>query len=310
MKKLIMFVVMCLLFTQCRKDENDYVEETAKTVPVTLELSLCQTRSDFMDLFPLGKINWGNENKEESIYLSVSNRYLYYDHDLQYTVKVGELFELKAEVNEPTDKLVFRGEIPQNLLWTGKACKLYYFGNNGRGEEGANVTNIYDTKYPDCLIGKRVSFAKQNGSLEELGNYHIASSSVKVTAIKDADRNIIGFDLSAISFTSNMSLALLDLEGVTTLGGSATDLKSYTVMWANNSEFIETYEIDDASKMDVSDNVGKKSFIALLPSDGDVGLECDKGSYYFEGGIQSNQVYVERNGNTPDNVLPLIWETP
>lgn len=310
-----------LLFARCGKEniETEIQECDEKTVPVSFELSLNHTRSDFTNLFPDGKINWGNKNKVEYIYIAIPNRYLYYNMDKQYTVRVGGLFELKADVQESTDKLLFEGEIPQNLLWDKRQICLYYFGSNGQGSEGTNVTNIYHVdetgnfKYTeDCMIGKRVYFDKQDGSLENIGNYHVATIYASAVEIKDESGNIMGYDLNTLDkkLENQMSVAMLDLEGETMLGGNATKVKSITVKWANNKEFIMTLDNDAKTNIDVSGNVGSKSLIALLPTDGTATLECGKGRYYFDSGVKKNKVYVGKNGYTFESVMPLEWETP
>lgn len=314
-----MMLLTTLLFARCGKENVEMYEGDEKTVPVSFELSLNQTRSDFMSLFPEGKINWGNKNNMEYIYIAIPSRYLYYNMDKQYTVQVGGLFELKAEVLESTDKLVFKGVIPQNLLWEQRWVCLYYFGNNGQGLEGTNVTNIYHVdetgnfKYTeDCMVGKKISFDKQDGSIENIGDYHVATIYASTKAIKDENNNIIRYDLNTLGekVENQMAVAVLDIEGETTLRGTAANVKSLTVKWANNKEFVTTLEYDSNATIDVTGNVGEKSLIALLPTEGDATLECDKGKYYFDGGVKKNKVYVEKNGYTFESVQPLKWETP
>ncbi len=308
---LLLMTIATLLFTQCKKKEEISVsDESSDLVKVSFELPVEQDKSDFTSVLPDGNINWGNSNNIEYMYLAVGDRYLYYNHDLQCTVRVGELFEMQAEVNGPTDKLMFTGMIPQNLLYASKKCTLYYFGNNGRGGDGTNVTNIYDEKYQDCVIGKTISFSEQNGRIEDLGNYHIASMPVKyIYVIRDEERNILEFQLRVTELENNMSVAMLDLTDETTLGGSATCMQSYTIKWTG-LEFEEIIEYVPDGTYDVSGNPGEKSFIALLPTDDDVTLECGKGSYTFEDGTGRNHIYVERLGSTIEESVSLIWEHP
>lgn len=303
-----MFIMMSaiLLFTQCKKDDVVHTDDLSETVPVTFELPKDMSKSDFNNLLPDGNINWGNENNIEYIYLAVSDRYLYYSHELSMTLKVGELFELTAEVTEATDRLVFSGMIPKNLLWNSKRCTLYYFGNNGNAPEGSNVTNIYDVKYTDCVIGKTVSFAQQTGDVNNLGDYHIASIPVKIQTLRDEERNILGFNLIVELFNNNMSIAMLDLEGETTLGGSATAMQSYTLKWEGLT-FEESYDVVEGGTIDVTGNVGEKSLIALLPNAEPVTLECGKGKYEFREGLPSNCLFMDRMGNNFDDATPLPW---
>lgn len=311
MKLFLSIVMIVTLFVRCKK-ENEYImeNESSDMVKVTFELPLDGDKSDFFNILPHGDINWGNSNHVEYLYLAVRDRYLYYDSQLNYTVRVGELFEMHAEVDEATDKLIFSGMIPQNLLYPTKPCVLYYFGNNGRGEDGTNVTNIYDHEYPDCVIGKTVSFSKQSGNIEDVGNYHVASvrvSSIKI--IRDEDRNILEFRLNANKLQNNMSIAMLDLTDETVLEGSATKMQSYTIKWTG-LEFEEFIEYDSNGTYDVSGNPGDKSFVALLPTNECATLECGKGCYTFYEGISRNQVYLERNGGSIEESSPLIWNRP
>lgn len=311
MKLLMSMMMIAILFAQCKKKEETVVSsETSDLVKVSFELPINEGKSDFTSVLPDGTINWGNSNNIEYMYLGLNDRYLYYDHDLSYTVRVGAMFEMQAEVNEATNKLTFSGMIPQNLLYSSKKCTLYYFGNNGRGGEGTNVTNIYDEKYPDCVIGKTISFSKQNGNIEELGNYHVASIPVTyVYTIRDEERNVLEFELRVGLLESNMSVAMLDLTDETTLKGSATNLQSYTIKWTG-LEFEEFIESVPDGSYDVSGNPGEKSFIALLPAEDEVSLECNKGSYVFDEGIGRNQFYIGMSGNTIDEAKPLVWEQP
>mgnify|MGYP003407963283 CR=1 FL=1 len=310
-KLFLSMAMIVFLFTQCKKKEEIIENEVSSDlVKVSFELPINESRSDFTTILPDGTINWGNSNNIEYLYLGVNDRYLYYNHELSYTVRVGEMFEMQAEVNEATDKLTFSGMIPQNLLYSSKKCTLYYFGNNGRGGEGTNVTNIYDEKYPECVIGKTISFSKQSGNIEELGNYHVASIPVTyVYTIRDEDRNIIEFQLRVGLLESNMSVAMLDLTNETTLQGSATNLQSYTIKWTGLA-FEEFIESSPEGSYDVTGNPGERSFIALLPTEEDATLECGKGTYVFEGGIERNQFYIGRAGSTLEESAPLIWEQP
>lgn len=294
-----------LLFTQCKKEDAELVDNSTDFVPVTFEMSKDVSKSDFTNILPSGNINWGNDNNIEYIYLGVSNSHLYYSIELAETVRVGELFELSAEVVESTDRLVFSGMVPQNLLWDAKRCTLYYFGNNGNALEGTNVTNIYDEKFTDCVIGKQVSFAKQTGDIRDLGDYHLASIPVRINTLEDEENNIIGFDLIAESFNNTMSIAMLDLEGETALGGTAAALQTYTLIW-DGAKFVESCEMLEGETMDVTGNVGKKSLIALLPIEESVTLECSKGRYTFPI-LPSNTLFVGNVGYGYDETNPLPW---
>lgn len=341
MRLFLLMLIALMLFTQC-KNEEEYVEERKHTdmVKVSVELPVDCTRSDFTGVLPEGKINWGNDNDVEYLYLALVDCYAYNDKTTSGMVYVGEMFEMEAKVDESTDKLHFVGMVPQNLIYSTKKCTLYYFGNNGKGEEGTNVTNIYDKKYPDCLIGKTVSFSNQNGSIENIGDFHVASIPVDyIHIVKNENKEVVEFKLSAGLLKSNMSVAMLDLTDETTLRGNATYLQSYTIKWVGRN-FQEFIGLKCGATYDVSGNPGEKSFVALLPTDleppyleflelpapdilppgtelfdllpiGDnASLVSDKGQFMFENGIERNHVYVGGLGHTIEESTPIKWQQP
>ena len=308
MRKLVfMMMFSLLLFVQCKKDNEDYGAE--EMVPVRLEVPLDKSRSDFSDLFPFGKISWGNGVNVEYAYLAVPYALEFCDVSMgYYTQHLGIMFEMEAKVNEKMDKLVFEGNVYTHALTDKTSCTMYYFGNNGRG--GSNVITYNKKIIDNNIIGKKISFDSQTGSIDELGNYHLAKALVKVKKNVDEKGNPISYDLTIESFKTMTSLALLDLERVTKLEGSAARLKSYTIKWTDDYVFEETYEYDTLAYIDVSGNVGKKSLIALLPTKESVTLECRKGKYEFTEGIKSNQVYLGGKGESIEEAEPLKWGAP
>ena len=178
MRKFV-FIMMSslLLFVQCKKDNEDYGAE--EMVPVRLEIPLDKSRSDFSDLFPLGKISWGNGVNVEYAYLAVPYALEFCDVSMgYYTQHLGIMFEMEAKVNEKMDKLVFEGNVYTHALTDKTSCTMYYFGNNGRG--GSNVITYNKKIIDNNIIGKKISFNRQTGSIDELGNYHLAKALVKV----------------------------------------------------------------------------------------------------------------------------------
>lgn len=307
MKKImLMMILSVLLFTQCKKDDGDSVVENDAPIPIKLEISLNKTRTDFSELFPFGKINWGNADNVECIYLAVPYAVEYCDVSMGfYTQYLGVLVELKAEVNEKKDKLVFYGEVGNNIIMPTGYYTAYYFG----GRENV-VDSVYTKLSKNHIIGKKIMFDSQMGSIDELGNYHLAKADVKITRNVDAIGRVQSYDLSIESFTSKNSIALLDLEGVTELKGSAVKLKSFSVRWNEDYVFEEEYEYDSTYVMSVNSDVKSKFFLSLLPTKESVTLECAKGIYEFPNGIESNQVYIGGNGNSIEDVKPLRWRKP
>ena len=302
----IVFVMMTslLFFVQCKKGNVDPSAE--EMVPVRLEVPLDKSRSDFSDLFPFGKISWGNENGMEYVYLTVPYALEFCDVSMGfYTQYLGIMFEMQAEVNEKMDKLVFEGNVYTYALANKDYCDMYYFGNGGK--VGGNVTTYYKQLTDRNIIGKKMTFSYQTGDVDDLGNYHLAKAYVKVKKNVDDKGAPISYDLEIESFKTITSLALLDLEGETKLEGTAARLKSYTIKWTENYVFEEIYEYDTTAYINVRGNVGKKSLIALLPTKESVTLECSKGNYEFTEGIRSNQIYLGGKGESLDDALPLKW---
>lgn len=306
MRKFLLFIMVSslLLFTRCKKDnESPSAEET---VPVRLELPIDKTRSDFSDLFPFGKISWGNNKKMEYVYLTVPYALEFCDVSMgNYIQYLGIMFEMQAEVNEKMDKLVFEGNVYTYALADKKYCEMYYFGNNGKS--GGNVTTYYKQLTDRNIIGKKMTFSNQTGDIDDLGNYHLAKAYVKVKKNVNDKGTPISYDLEIESFKTITSLALLDLEGETKLEGTATRLKSFAIKWTDDYVFEEIYEYDTSAYINVRGNAGKKSLITLLPTRESVTLECSKGKYEFTEGIRSNQVYLGGKGESIDDALPLKW---
>ena len=309
MKKVLLVIALSFLLLSCKKEKMNCGTDEERLVPIRFELPLnSKTRSYFGDLLPNGNIKWGNNNNVERIYISIPYRYSYYVQGVG-TIILGELRELKAEVDEPTDKLIFTGDAQANNLQNARQYHLYYFGNNGQGGDSTNVTNYY-SDYKNMLIGKKISFARQTGDINELGNYHLAKIKVKATPIKDADGVVQSFDLVAGDLQNINSIAKLDLTEETVLGGTATEMQSFTLMWNTTTrEFEEVIDNEPNATFDIRDNAGRNSYISLLPNDGDnVFLECSKGHYKFVDGIKSNQLYIGKNADNIENALPLRWE--
>ncbi len=308
MKKFTVFIAVLLFLLSCNKEKMNETADEERLVPVRFELSLnSHTRSDFNDLLPNGNIQWGNSKNVEYIYVSIPYKCSYYVQGVG-TITLGELLEMKAEVDGPTDKLIFTGEVPSNNLQNARQYHLYYFGNNGQGGEGTNVTN-YHSSYKNILIGKTISFARQTGNIDDLGNYHLAKIKVKAVPIKDGDGVVQSFELVADDLQNINSVAKLDLTGETKLIGTAAELLNFTLLWNTSTKsFDEILEKAREATIDVSDNAGRNSYISLLPNDDDVYLECSKGRYKFVDGIKSNQLYIGSYADDIEDARPLHWE--
>lgn len=305
-KKVFVMISILLLFTQCKKEDDNYTFDDMM-VPVRLEVPINQSsRSVFANLFPNGEIKWGNDAKMEYVYIAAPNT-LYYGTSGGVKL-LGELFEMKASVENATDKLIFEGNVLYGVLKYDNKYDVYYFGNNGNAPENSNVTDI--SKLSKHISGKRMTFDKQTGDINKLGDYQLAKAYVTVSEIVRQNDVIALYKLEMSDFNSVTSLAMLDLEGETRLKGSAAKLTSFSVEWTDDYVFVEKFGYDTLEYIDVSGNVGEKSLISLLPTEEQVTLECGKGKYVFKDGIKSNQVYLSKAGKDIDEALPLKWENP
>lgn len=297
------FVVV--LFTQCKKeDPAQENSDTAKIVPIKLEMPIGGSKTDFSGFLTnphnqSAVINWGNAQGTETIYLAVPNIEIYnpVGGNLLYENKVARMVPLTATVNETSSKVTFTGSVDARILENGKSYQLYYFGNKG----GQDIMN------DNVLVGKTMSFDGQDGTRENLGNYHFAVLDVTVYADygNNADHLAESYTIrsSYPNFTSMMAIALLDLEGETTLEGTAA-IESLTVKF---NESANVYETTYSATTGITlNNTSAKSFIALCPSDVNSKLECSKGTYTFAEGVDANFAYYVFNTVT-DEIEPLKW---
>lgn len=302
---LILMAFVVVLFTQCKKeDPAQENSDTAKIVPIKLEMPIGGSKTDFSGFLTdphnqSAVINWGNAQGTETIYLAVPNIYIYnpVDGTLLYENKVAQMVPLTATVNETSSKVTFTGSVDARILENGKSYQLYYFGNKG----GQDIMN------DNVLVGKTMSFDGQDGTRENLGNYHFAVLDVTVYADygDNADHLAESYTIKSSypNFTSMMAIALLDLEGETTLEGTAA-IESLTVQF---NESANVYETTYSATTGITlNNTSAKSFIALCPSDVNSKLECSKGTYTFAEGVDANFAYYVFNTVT-NEIEPLKW---
>ena len=302
---LILMAFVVVLFTQCKKeDPAQENSDTAKIVPIKLEMPIGGSKTDFSGFLTdphnqSAVINWGNAQGTETIYLAVPNIEIYnpINGTLLYENKVARMVPLTATVNETSSKVTFTGSVDARILENGKSYQLYYFGNKG----GQDIMN------DNVLVGKTMSFDGQDGTRENLGNYHFAVLDVTVYAVygNNADHLAESYTIksSYSNFTSMMAIALLDLEGETTLEGTAA-IESLTVQF---NESANVYETTYSATTGITlNNTSAKSFIALCPSDVNSKLECSKGTYTFAEGVDANFAYYVFNTVT-DEIEPLKW---
>lgn len=302
---LILMAFVVVLFTQCKKeDPAQENSDTAKIVPIKLEMPIGGSKTDFSGFLTdphnqSAVINWGNAQGTETIYLAVPNIEIYnpVDGTFFYENKVAQMVPLTATVNETSSKVTFVGSVDARILENGKSYQLYYFGNKG----GQDIMN------DNVLVGKTMSFDGQDGTRENLGNYHFAVLDVTVYADygNNTDHLAESYTIKSSypNFTSMMAIALLDLEGETTLEGTAA-IESLTVQF---NESANVYETTYSATTGITlNNTSAKSFIALCPSDVNSKLECSKGTYTFAEGVDANFAYYVFNTVT-DEIEPLKW---
>lgn len=302
---LILMAFVVVLFTQCKKeDPAQENSDTAKIVPIKLEMPIGGSKTDFSGFLTdphnqSAVINWGNAQGTETIYLAVPNIEIYnpVDGTLLYENKVARMVPLTAAVNETSAKVTFTGSVDARILENGKSYQLYYFGNKG----GQDIMN------DNVLVGKTMSFDGQDGTRENLGNYHFAVLDVTVYADygNNTDHLAESYTIKSSypNFTSMMAIALLDLEGETTLEGTAA-IESLTVQF---NESANVYETTYSATTGITlNNTSAKSFIALCPSNVNSKLECSKGTYTFAEGVDANFAYYVFNTVT-DEIEPLKW---
>ena len=275
MKKLmtIIMVLAVVFFSQCRKpgtdDNTDSASNSnAKKVKVSCTISLNkETRSDFSNLMETGKINWSEGR--ECVYVAI--------HGEQPTI-----IELEGFAYGNPSKLEFTGEVAENLLKTGTEYDIWYFGHSQQLE--TPYINMED----GVLEG---SISNQTGRLEDLGYNHIAKTTVTAETVNGEVRlNLNG------TLTNQIALAMLDLENVTELYGSAIKGTEYKLAYDAETERFEFDVTEDAgAKIKVESATGI-SYVVLLPNENkDTKLKCVKGgdayATTFYGGIKANKVY-------------------
>lgn len=302
MKKItyIMLVFVMVLFTQCRPDNNSKNDEP-NMVPITFNLPTNNGKTDFSDFLtnPYTQnaiIEW-NHSGVETIFLAVPDIVIHSpEYGTTFKNECAQLVPLTA-ICDGSSELEFTGTIDSRILQNGYAYTLYYFGNNG----GEDIIDDYGK-----VIGKTMSFDGQDGTRENLGDYHVACINVAIYAKYDENNLAESYTISSSypNFTSMTGIALLDLEGETTLGGSAA-ANSLTVKF---NEDLNKYETITSDVKGIQlDNTTNSAFISLSPSAKGSILECGKGTYTFQKGLKANTVHYKFNTAT-NEIQPLDWE--
>ncbi|MBR5146565.1 MAG: hypothetical protein IKW54_02940 [Bacteroidales bacterium] len=303
MKKItyLMLAFVLALFTQCSPNNGNNDEES-KMLPVKFTVPIDGGKSDFTDFLtnPFTQnaiINW-NSTGVETVYLAVPDVIIHSaEYGTDFINKCAQLVPLTA-ICDGSSELVFTGSIDSRIIHDGYAYTLYYFGNNG----GEDIYREETSK----IVGKTMSFDGQDGTRENLGNYHVACINVAVNAEYNNDNIAQSYNITSPypKLSSMMSVALLDLDGESYLNGTAA-IKSMSIMFDEESnEYKHSYSTETGLELN---NTSSSAFIALCPSSQGSVLECSKGCHTFEKGIKANTVHYNYNTVT-HKIEALDWE--
>lgn len=343
MRKLSLIIVAftLVLFTQCKKEKitenTNPVGEDGRMVPITLELPVDNgAKTNFEDFLmnpsnPQGTITW-REDGPETVYLAVPNKIIY-DEDTGEEIaskEYAQMIPLTGTLVEGATSIKFSGTVDTRVLNENFGYTLYYFGNTG----GSEVKELNGMGH-EVTLGVTLSLNGQDGSRENLGNYHFATLEGIHVHITEYETLANGRKVAksyAIHtnypyFTTQVAIAYLDCNGIeqtTPYGINGAEEGKY--LYGGNANcmladeitvsFNETQNIYNVSYhisqddntipyLGLSNQVEQEAFIVLAP--GTTTIKADgKGTYTFEGGTQVNHVYYSKNIAT-NTISPLVW---
>ena len=272
---------MALCFTQCKPtpeggDENSRKVKVSCTIPINNG-----GRSDFTNLMETGKVNWSEGR--EYVYVAI--------HGEQPTI-----IELEGFAYGNPSKLTFEGEVAEELLTSGAEYDIWYFGHSHQTTPNYSLDG-------NALTG---SIANQSGSLEDLGHCHIAKTTVTAETVNDEVKlNLNG------TLKNQIAIAVLNLEGVEELYGSAINGTEYTLAYDADTDRYELVVTEDANANISVGSGSDDSYIVLLPNEKkETKLKCVKGgktyATTFFGDIKANKIYY-RTASDGATVESLPW---
>ena len=287
MKKIftvLMALMLLLTFTQCKPDGGNDGDRKVK-VRCEVPMNSKGVRSDFENFTTDGSIMWSLGT--ERLYLAIPN-----NGDPQIIELLADEHTMKANV------LAFEGEVDEDILEQGGVYEVWYFGNS----KTYGPQTYSETKSGDVIKSISGSIATQSGRLEDLGQCHIA----KTTVTANYEDGEIVLPLRGKLMTE-VAIAHLDLDGVTNLKGKAIIGTEYKYQYNTGSGKFEFSVTENSS---ASINIGNgtaASYVMLFPNaKTDVALECKKGTYTFKKEIEANKFYFRY---LEDNTIaPLEWE--
>ena len=280
----LMLLAVAFTFTQCKPDGGNDGERKVK-VRCEVPMNSKGVRSDFENFTTDGSIMWSLGT--ERLYLAIPN-----NGDPQIIELLADEHTMKANV------LAFEGEVDEGILEQNGVYEVWYFGNS----KTYGPQTYSETKSGDVIKSISGSIATQSGRLEDLGQCHIAKTTVTA---KFEDGEIV-LPLRG-KLTTEVAIAHLDLDGVTSLKGKAIIGTEYKYQYNTGSGKFEFSVTENSS---ASINIGNgtaASYVMLFPNaTNDVQLECKKGTYTFKKEIEANKFYFRYLDNYV--MAPLEWE--
>ena len=275
---------MVLIFSSCEKDP--VVTNEGEKVRVSCTVSLNGGgKSDFTNLMDNGTVNWSDGN--EFIYVAIPGA-------------TPKIIELEGWADGNPSKLEFEGEAAKDLITDGTEYDIWYFGHSQQLDEPfVELTG-------NTLTG---SIAKQSGRLEDLGYCHIAKTTVTAETVNEE----VVLNLNG-TLKHQIAIALLDLNGVSELYGSAIKGTEYTLTYNSDNGKYELVVTEDSDARISVESASGISYVVLLPNEEDESeIRCKKNdqtyAYTFHNGIKSNKVYF-KTGTDGTTAEALPWSDP
>ena len=284
----ILFALMVLCFTQCKpqqEENNGDNNGEGKKVRISCSIPINKgNRSDFIDLFEEGVINWSDGR--ECVYLAIPG-------------DEPKIVELEGYCDGYKPTVEFIAYVDEHLLTAGQSYDIWYFGHSQQ----------LDEPYVSLVDGNKIegSIAKQTGRLKDLGYSHIASTTV--TAVMENGE----VKLPLVGKLKNrMAIALMDLYTVTELKGTAVNT-DYVLEYNSETGRYEFNIIEDTNAtIEIDEALSGVSYLALIPNENNkvvlegvqYGFGCE---YTFYNGIKENKIYYRLDES--ENMTNLTWQT-
>lgn len=291
MKKIytILMSLMLLTLVQCKPTPID--DENTPKVKVSCELPLNGgSKTEFSSINTDGSMSIYWSDGDEYIYLAVP-------HSTQ-----SQIIELKGTSNGNESVLTFNGEMPKELLTNGEEYEIWYLGNS------MSTSTSYVSKTISDGIVKEVSgtIGEQNGNISNIGLYHIAN--ITVNAVVDENEILL---VPQGKFTSQMAIAYLDLDGVTSLNGNAIVGTDYALKYNSSTDKFDFVVTENAEATINTQGAGKNAYIVLFPNEDKntvlKGIK-DNGAIFgidFGNEINANKLYYKKGaGGQGAEALP------